>query len=312
MGVYNMKHIYGIKNIKLFEESIVILGNFDGIHIGHQELFETAKKIGKNKNMKIVLFSFYPHPTWVLGNNPKPLLMTREEKIARIEKLAIDIYIEYPFDLEFAQMSAEEFVTHILLEKLNCKAVVVGKNYYFGNNKEGNIAFMESLAKEYDFELFTVDEIREGERVVSSTFIRDLLLKGNLDLANKLIGHPYTIKGTVVKGKQLGRTLGFPTINLLPDEMKVLPPNGVYISKTHILGLEYHSLTNIGNNPTVDGKEKIVETFIFDFDLQVYGEEVTIEILRYVRQETKFASLVELTDQMNKDKSVALEYQKEI
>lgn len=307
-----MKHIYGVKNIKPLEESIVILGNFDGIHIGHQELFQMAKKVGKEKNMKVVLFSFYPHPTWVIGNNPKPLLMTREEKKDRIEKLGIDIYVEYPFDLEFGQKSAKSFVTNVLLEKLNCKAVIVGNNYFFGRNQEGDVAFMEKLGKEYDFEVYAVDEVKEANAIVSSTLIRDLILKGDIDLASKLIGQPYMIKGTVIKGKQLGRTLGFPTINLLPDEIKVLPPNGVYISRTYILGKTYHSLTNIGNNPTVNGKEKMVETFIFDFAADVYGEKVTIEILKHVRAETKFASLVELMDQMNKDKCLALEYIKEI
>ncbi len=307
-----MKHIYGVKNIKLLEDSVVILGNFDGIHIGHQELFQVAKKIGKDKNMKIVLFSFYPHPTWVLGNNPKPLLMTREEKKDRIDKLGIDIYVEYPFDLEFGKKSAENFVTNILLEKLNCKAVIVGNNYFFGRNQEGDVGFMEKLGKEFGFEVYAVNEVREGNTIVSSTLIRDLILKGDIALASKLIGQPYRVKGTIVKGKQLGRTLGFPTINLLPDEIKVLPPNGVYISKTHILGKMYHSLTNIGNNPTVNGKEKMVETFIFDFTEDVYGENVTIELLKHVRAERKFNSLAELMDQMNKDKCVALKYIKEM
>lgn len=307
-----MEHIYGVENIQLAEDSVVILGNFDGIHLGHQELFKVAQKAAKVKNMKTVLFSFYPHPTWVLGNNPKPLLMTREEKKDRIEKLGIDIYVEYPFSIEFGKKSAEEFVTKVLLERLNCKAVIVGNNYFFGRNQEGDVAFLEELAGEYGFEVFAVDEIREEETIVSSTLIRDLIQKGNIDLANKLIGQPYMIKGTVVKGKQLGRTLGFPTINLMPDVIKVLPPNGVYISRTHILGETYHSLTNIGNNPTVNGKEKIIETFIFDFSQDVYGETAIVEILRHVRAEAKFASLVELTNQMNKDKSFAMDYLKEI
>lgn len=303
-----MKHIYGIKNIKLLEESIVILGNFDGIHIGHQKLFKKAKEVGKEKGLKTVLFSFYPHPSWVLGNNPASLLTTREEKKVRIEQLGIDIYVEYPFDLEFAQKSAEEFVRGVLLEKLKGKAVVIGDNYFFGKNKEGNVGYMQKLANKHDFEVFVVDELKEGDATVSSTFIRDLLLQGNIDLANKLIGQPYMIKGMVVKGRQLGRSLGFPTANVIPDPNKVLPPNGVYISKTHILGETYHSLTNIGNNPTVNGTQKMVETFLFDFCMDVYGEEITVEIIKHIRPEAKFSSLVELTNQMNKDKGFALEY----
>ncbi|HHX59630.1 MAG TPA: bifunctional riboflavin kinase/FAD synthetase [Epulopiscium sp.] len=303
-----MKHIYGVKNIKLLERSIVILGNFDGIHIGHQKLCEMAKEVGDEKGFKTVLFSFYPHPTWILGDKPTALLMTREEKADRVKQLGIDIYVEYPFSLEFGQKSAEDFVTGVLLDKLTCKAVIIGDNYFFGNNQEGNVAYMQKLGHKYDFEVFVVDEVKEGNKTVSSTLIRDLVLRGNIELANKLIGQPYMVKGVVVQGKQLGRTLGFPTVNLIPDANKVLPPNGVYITKTHILGTVYDSLTNIGNNPTVNGTQKMVETFIFDFCKDVYGEKITVEIIKHVRPETKFNSLVELTNQMNKDKSFALDY----
>ena len=307
-----MRHIYGVDNIKILEDSIVILGNFDGIHIGHQELFGLAQKVGREKNMKTVLLSFSPHPTWILGNSPKPLLMTREEKKKRIENKEIDIYIEYPFSVELANMSAELFITEILLDKLNCKAVVIGNDYFFGRNKEGNVELMQSLGAKHNFEVFIVDEVMLENVIVSSTVIRDLILKGNIDLANKLIGQPYSISGIVVKGKQLGRTLGFPTVNIIPDSMKVLPLNGVYISKTHILGGQYYSLTNIGSNPTVNGKQKMVETFIFDFCCEVYGENIEVEILKPIREEAKFASLDELTRQMNQDKEIALEYIKHL
>ncbi len=308
MGVYNMKHIYGLKNIKLLEDSVVILGNFDGIHIGHQKLFQVAKEVGKEKALPTVLFSFFPHPTWVLGDSPKSLLMSREEKKSKVEKLGIDIYIEYPFSAEFGKKSAEDFVTNILLEKLSCKAVVIGNNYFFGKKQQGNVDYMKKLGSKYGFEVFVVDEIKEEDVTVSSTFIRDLLLKGNVDLANKLIGHPYTVKGTIVHGKQLGRTLGFPTVNVIPESNKVLPPNGVYITKSYLLGKVYNSITNIGNRPTVAGKETTVETFIFDFAQDVYGETIIVEIIKYIRPELKFNSLQELTDAMSEDKAMALEY----
>ena len=303
-----MEHINGVENIKLKEESVVILGNFDGIHLGHQKLFEEAKQIAHEKGLKTVLFSFFPHPTWVLGNNPKSLLMSREEKKDRIKELGIDIYIEYPFSAEFAQMSGEDFVTKILLEKLNCKIVSIGKNYFFGQNQEGDVAYMRALARKYNFEVLVVEELRKNDKTVSSTLIRQLVEDGEIDLANQLIGQAYKLRGTIIKGKQLGRTLGFPTVNLIPDPIKVLPPNGVYITKAHLLGKVYYGLTNIGFNPTVDGNEKKAETFIFDFCSDVYGEEITIEIIKHIRPEIKFNSLVELTTQMNKDKCSALEY----
>lgn len=307
-----MKHIYGMKNIKLSEESIVILGNFDGIHIGHQKLFRVAKEVGDEKKLQTVLFSFFPHPTWVLGNNPKPLLMTQEEKKDRISRLGIDIYVEYPFSKEFGQMSALNFVKEVLLEKLNCQAVIVGNNYFFGQNQEGNVAYMKELGKEYGFDVFVVQEMKMGQKTISSTLIRELLLKGDLELANELIGEAYMVKGTVVKGNQLGRTLGFPTANLIPEPTKVLPPNGVYITQVCILGKDYYGLTNIGYKPTVNGQGKTVETFIFDFSDNVYGEEISVQLIKHIRPEIKFDSLDQLIDQMNHDEGFALKYMEDL
>lgn len=303
-----MEHIYGMKNIKLSEESIVILGNFDGIHIGHQKLFQLAKQVGNEKKLQTVLFSFYPHPTWVVGNNPKPLLMTREEKKDRIDRLGIDVYVEYPFSKAFGQMSALNFAKEILLQKLNCKAVIIGNNYFFGKNKEGNAEYMKALGRQFAFEVFVVHEMKLDQRTISSTLIRELLLKGQLALANELIGEAYTIKGEVVKGNQLGRTLGFPTANLLPAPTKVLPPNGVYISKNNLLGKQYYGLTNIGYKPTVKGRNKTVETFIFDFHGSIYQEELSVQLVKYLRPEIKFDSLEELTNQMQADQAIALKY----
>lgn len=305
-----MQYIYGTQNIKLLEKSVVILGNFDGLHLGHQMLFKAAKNLAKMHNLKTVVFSFYPHPTWVLGDNPKSLLMSRLEKKAKLEELGIDIYVEYPFTLELAQISALDFIMNILLQKLNSKAVVIGENYFFGKNKEGNAKYMQKLSREYDFDVVVVNEVKKEDTTISSTFIRELVLSGQLEKAADLLGYPYTLRGTVVGGKRLGRTLGFPTINIIPDIVKVLPPNGVYITKLYLLGEKYYGLTNIGYNPTVNGKAKIVETYIFNFIKEVYGEEVTIEIIQYVRPEIKFNSIDELKEQLNKDKQFAKEYLK--
>ena len=280
-----MQYIYGTTNIKLLEGTIVILGNFDGVHIGHQELFQIAKSVGKTKGLKTVLFSFFPHPTWILGTNPKPLLMSREEKKDKIEKLGIDIYVEYPFSVGFSQISAKAFITEILLKKLNGKAVVIGANYFFGKNKQGNVAYMHKLGQKYNFDVFVVNEIKEDETTVSSTYIRDLILNGEIAKANQLLGHLYKVKGIVTKGKQLGRTLGFPTINIIPDMAKIVPPNGVYITKVWLRGKMYNGIANVGFNPTVNGDVKKVETYIFDFSENVYGEEASIGFIKYIRPE---------------------------
>ena len=303
-----MQYIYGTTNIKLLEETIVILGNFDGIHIGHQELFQVAKNAAQAKGLKTVLFSFFPHPTWVLGSNPKPLLMSREEKKEKIEKLGIDIYVEYPFSMDFSQINAITFITEILLKKLNGKAVVIGDNYFFGKNKEGNVSYMYELGEKHDFEVLVVNEIKEDDTTVSSTYIRDLILSGEISKANELLGHLYTVNGIVTKGKQLGRTLGFPTINIIPEKIKVLPPNGVYITEVWISGKAYNGIANVGYNPTVNGDVKKVETYIFDFCGDVYGERASVGFVKYIRPEIKFDSIGDLKNQLHKDKTLALEY----
>ncbi|NLI89211.1 MAG: bifunctional riboflavin kinase/FAD synthetase [Epulopiscium sp.] len=307
-----MKHIHDKKNIRLSNESIVILGNFDGIHIGHQKLIKVAKEVAKEENLNTVLFSFNPHPTWVLGNNPKPILMTREEKRDKVEKLGIDTYIEYPFTKEFGQMKAQSFIEEVLIDKLNCKAVTVGNNYFFGKNKEGNVDYLRKLGEKYGYDVYAVDELKINNEIVSSSLIRKLILNGKIDLANSLIGEPYKIKGNIIKGNQLGRTLGFPTANIMPSDTKVLPPNGAYISKAYIMNEEYYGLTNIGYNPTVNGKKRMVETCMFDFSREVYGESLTVELLNYIRPEVKFNSLEELTSQLEEDKHTALKYIKEL
>lgn len=303
-----MQYIDGRTNIKILEETIVILGNFDGIHIGHQKLFDMAKKIGKNKKLKTTIFSFYPHPSWVLGTNPKLLLMSKKEKKQKIQDLGIDIYIEYPFTKAFSNMTAEKFITEIFFKKLNGKAVVIGENYFFGKNKEGTVTYMYELAEKYNFQVFVANKITKDNITVSSTYIRTLISDGKINEASQLLGHSYSVEGIITKGKQLGRTLGFPTINIIPDNMKVLPPKGVYIAKVKLLGKEYDGIANIGFNPTVYGKIKKIETFIFDFHETVYGEDASIEFVKYIRPEIKFDSIDELKNQLNKDKAFTLEY----
>lgn len=303
-----MKYIYNTTNIKISENTIVILGNFDGIHIGHQELFSVAIQKAKDNNLKTLLLSFHPHPTWVLGDNPKSLLMSRQEKQNRIKNLGIDIYVEYPFSPEFAKVSANKFIKQIILNKLNGKAVVVGENYFFGKNQEGNVSYMLEMGHKHNFKVFVVNEIKKQNKTISSSHIRHLIESGKINQANILLGKPYIISGIVIKGKQLGRTLGFPTVNIIPHITKILPPNGVYIVKITILNKQYFGLANIGYNPTVNGKNKKIETYVFNFSKNVYKEKVDIEIIKFLRPEKKFNSISQLKDQMTSDEIIALKY----
>lgn len=297
-----MQYIYGTTNIKQNKNSIVVLGNFDGVHIGHQKLFDVAKIKAIQKELQVVVLSFYPPPTWILGKQPKRLLMSRADKKSKIESMGIDVLIEYPFTRQFANMSPEDFFTSILKDQLGAKVLVIGSNYYFGKGKTADASYMKKLGKDYDVEICVIDTIKNDNIEVSSSYIRSLIQDGNIEKANLLLGHPYSMSGTVIDGRKLGRQIGFPTINIIPDLDRAHPPNGVYATTTKVHDKIYWSITNIGYNPTVNGENKIIETHIFDFSNTIYGNDVEIYFYKYIRKETKFSSIDLLKDQIKKDK----------
>ncbi|MDF2612643.1 MAG: riboflavin biosynthesis protein RibF [Clostridia bacterium] len=297
-----MQYIYGTTDIEQKENSIVVLGNFDGVHIGHQKLFELAREKAKENRLQIVVFSFYPHPSWVIGGSPKSLLMSRRDKEETIKTLQIDTLIEYPFTREFASISAERFFVDILISKLKAKVIIIGSNYYFGRGKEGNQKYLYELGQKYDVQVCVVDAVKIDGKIVSSSAIRDLITEGELETANRLLGHTYSIIGTVVRGKMLGRTIGFPTVNIKAESDRIYPPKGVYATKIQVYNREYLGMTNIGYNPTVNGSHKMIETHIFGFDEELYGEEVRVYFYSYIRAEKKFSNVTLLAEQIQKDK----------
>lgn len=303
-----MQYIENTSDVTRHKECVVVLGNFDGVHKGHQELFKVAKDEAQKRGLETVVFSFYPHPTWVIGDHPKMLLMSRREKKQMIQYLGMDVLVEYPFTNEFAGISPEEFLKTILMEKLKACVVVIGSNYHFGKNKVGNPSYLRSLGKIYDIEVKVVEAVMRNDQMISSSQIRRLITNGKLEAANEMLGHPYTIIGTVIQGKQLGRTIGFPTINLVADLDRVYPPNGVYATKISVYSNTYLGMTNIGYNPTVNGERKMIETHILDFSETLYGQEVTIEFYHFVRPEQKFDGLEALQCQISKDKAQILQY----
>lgn len=298
-----MQYIYGTTNIKQNKDSVVVLGNFDGVHIGHQKLFEVAKRKAAEEDLQVVVLSFYPPPTWILGKQPKKLLMSREDKKDKIESIGIDVLIEYPFTREFSNMSPEDFFTCILKDQLSARILVIGSNYYFGKGKTADALYMQKLGKNYNVEICVIDTIKSDNIEVSSSYIRTLVQDGAIEKANLLLGHPYCMSGTVIDGKKLGRQIGFPTINIIPDPNRAHPPNGVYATTTKINNKIYWSITNIGYNPTVNGENKIIETHIFDFSHMIYGVDVKIYFYKYIRKETKFNSIDLLKNQIEKDKN---------
>lgn len=297
-----MEYIYGTASIEQEEASAVVLGNFDGVHKGHQRLLQIVKEEAEKRQLKTVVFSFYPHPSWVIGHNPKPLIMSRRDKKQVIRQIGIETLIEYPFTKAFANISPDVFFEEILIKKLKAKVLVVGMNYYFGKDKTGNPDYLRALGEKHGVEVFVVDAVSEGSEMISSTKIRKLIIEGRIEEANKMLGHPYTIIGNVIKGKQLGRKLGFPTINILADLDRVYPPNGVYVTEVTVYNKTFMGMTNIGYNPTVNGKEKMIETHLFDFCDDIYGEVVEIRFYHGIRSEQKFESIDHLSMQLEKDK----------
>ena len=303
-----MEHITGY-NIKQEQPTAVTIGNFDGLHLGHRRLIDITKDEAKKNKLKSIVFTFWPHPMFLLKNKPhSALVMAPEEKLYSMERIGVDCYIEYPFTFEFAGMSPEDFINNLIFDELNCKVLVVGENYRFGSKQKGEKELLKKLCAQRGIKLILVPPVMyDGERV-SSTRIRGCLIDKNIELANKLMDCPYFILGTVTQGKQLGRTLGFPTTNVLADPVKLFPPNGVYATKTVHDGQIYYGVTNVGMNPTVNGDHKVVESYLFDFHKFVYGERIKTYFFSWIRDEQKFPNVEALQHQLKTDADKAMEY----
>lgn len=285
---------------KIHHGTGIALGTFDGIHLGHQKVIRTLVEKCSVKNLKSVLFTFSNHPREVVNVGAHiSRIMTIDEKKKVAEEMGIDYLVILNFDNEFMSIEARAFIEDILIETLNAKLLSVGYNFRFGHNAKGNV----HLLKNYTdiFELIVTEAVYESEFNVSSTLIRELLEDGNIEKANSLLGRAYKLTSTIVKGKELGKTLGFPTANLkIFQNMTRLKP-GVYISISEIDGIEYKSATNVGFNPTFDQDVFNIETFILDFDDDIYGKELTVKFIKRLRDELKFNNLEELMKQIADD-----------
>ncbi|MCL2673779.1 MAG: bifunctional riboflavin kinase/FAD synthetase [Defluviitaleaceae bacterium] len=306
---------HSIENIDIGNGSIVMLGNFDGMHIGHMALFDMLTKQAEIGGYTKIVFSFHPHPQFFLcGQNPG-LLLASDEKIQLLSELGTDVFIEYPFDNTLRSMTPEEFVKTILVDKLNAKAIVIGDDYSFGKNREGNADNLRKLGAAYGFDIHIVDAVTHNGERVSSRTIRDYAATRNFKRCNEQLGRPYQISGIVRHGQQLARKLGFPTINIQPAPDKLLPPNGVYLTKTTIGGQTYKSITNIGVNPTVFGSEATVkrcETYIYGFNSDVYGKKAVISFYDSIRDEQEFSGIDALAYQVTNDIEKGLELWKRL
>ncbi len=301
-----MEILTDIQNIQI-KNSIVTLGKFDGNHIGHQLLFDTAIRL-KEAGDHVVIFTFSVPPAAVVDKDERNALRTIQthgERQLQHYPDGVDYVVEFPFNEETRSMSPEDFVKKILVDKLNVKAIVVGVDFRFGKNRAGSVETLEEMGETYGFRVFPQEKVtyqvkdRKEPLEVSSTLIKEEIQKGNMEDVRAMLGCPFAVTGEILHGKHYGRTIGFPTINLSVPEDKVMPPNGVYATTVCLDGRILPSITNVGVRPTFDdGEQRTVETNIFDFDEDIYGKVVRVDFYKFIRPERKFASGTELMEEI--------------
>lgn len=296
-----MKIIKAIKDIDIEFDTVVTIGNFDGVHKGHQVLIEKTATYAKARGIKSAVFTFLNHPINYFVPEKVKNIFDEKEKQRLIEGFGIDYLIDIPFDKAMTQISAEQFVVKILKEKVHAKKIVVGHDFTFARNKEGNVNVLKEMGHEYGIEVEIVQPIKINDIRVSSTFIRELISEGRVDEIPQYLGTPYVIEGEIIHGKANGRKMGYPTANISLKDQIINPKNGIYATRVIIDGKKYFGATNVGMNPTVNGKDLSIETNILDFDEDIYGKIVRIEFLEKIRDEKKFESLDELRKQLDID-----------
>ncbi len=286
---------------KKLNNSVVVLGNFDGIHKGHQELIKKAREIKDKKGGNIVFFTFYPHPLEIItGKKSSQLIFSRAEKIATAEELGVDIYFEYSFNDFSSKISADEFIKDILVGKLGAKAIVIGEDFRFAYKREGSARLLSSLKNDYGYEVYAMKKLEKDGEIISSTLLRECIFKLDFARFRDLAGRNYFILGEVLHGKAIGRTLGYPTANLKIDERKLELKKGVYATRTIIGDRAYDSISFVGNS-LGDKARGQFETYIFDFADDIYGDIIKVEILAFIRGQKEVKSLEHLKEMIEDD-----------
>ncbi|MDD7884732.1 bifunctional riboflavin kinase/FAD synthetase [Flavivirga sp. 57AJ16] len=305
-----MSKVIDIETYKSVEATVVTIGTFDGVHIGHQKIVKRLISTGKTDGLKSVILTFFPHPRMVLQKDFNiKLINTINERRAILDGLGLDYLLIKKFTKEFSRLSAEDFVKQILVDKLHAKKVIIGYDHRFGRNRNANIDDLKKFGEAYGFDVEEISAQDINDVAVSSTKIRNALKEGDVIKANAFLGYHFRITGTVTKGRGLGRQLNFPTANIKVEETyKLIPKQGAYIVKAIIDKGSVYGMMNIGINPTVNGKKETIEVHFFNFDNDIYGENIQIELLDRIRDEEKFESIEALKIQLKKDKETALTY----
>lgn len=310
-----MQIYHSVQELKMIPYPVVTSGIFDGVHLGHQKVLEKIKQVARNHHGETVLLTFWPHPKYVLNpeNFQLKLLTTFNEKAELLEKLGIDHLVKIQFTPAFSQTSSREFVQSILVEGIGTRELVIGYDHRFGKNREGSFSYLKANAPLYGFKVREIPRQDIDHMAISSTKIREYLQNNKVHLANKLLGRAYSLRGKVVKGQQLGRTIGFPTANIeIAEDYKLIPSDGAYAVWIQLKSDRFLGMMNIGVRPTLGNQPKTIEVNLFDFDQDIYGEQITVHIVRQIRPEYKFKDLDQLTTRLQSDRLEALAILKNI
>ncbi|PBN45823.1 bifunctional riboflavin kinase/FAD synthetase [Capnocytophaga sputigena] len=302
-----MREITDITTFTTQQPTVLTIGTFDGVHLGHQKIVERVVTTARQEGLLATVFTFFPHPRMVVQHDKGlKLIHTLEEKKQLLQQLGVDLLVVQPFNEAFAQLTAEEFVSTILVEHLNVKKVIIGYDHRFGRNRTANIDDMRLFGKKYGFAVEEISVQEVDEVSVSSTKIREALNKGDVTTAEHYLGTPYSLTGRVVHGLKLGRTLGYPTANIqVTEEYKLIPKDGVYAVYSYIDGRKVYGMMSIGKNPTIERKGASIEVYFFDFNGDLYDQKLTIEFVQYLREEQKFATIDLLKKQLQDDETAA-------
>ena len=293
---------------KQIKSSVITIGTFDGVHIGHQQIIHRLVDTARKNDLQALVLTFFPHPRMVIQNDSNiKLINTIDEKAKQLEQLGVDHLVVKEFTKSFSRLTALEYVRDILVNKLKVKHIIVGYDHHFGRNRTANINELKEFGAFYDFEVTEIEPQEVDDVAVSSTKIRSAILEGKIPTANKFLGYNFMLNGTVIKGKGLGKTLDFPTANIqIEAAYKLIPKHGVYVVKSQIKGVEVFGMMNIGKNPTVsEGNQTKIEVHFFDFSANLYGAVLKIELLDHLRSEIKFPNIEALKLQLEKDKADA-------
>ena len=302
-----MEYIKGTTTFEIEKQSVVTLGKFDGVHRGHTKLLKKVKALA-GKEFATVVFTFGTHPSVYLKGEKSRMLMTNQERFDFLSDLGFDYLIECPFVEEIATMEPEDFVEEVLIKQLQAEHIVVGMDFRFGHGRRGNIDTLKRYESHGCFKVHVVEKEQYEGRDISSTYVRSEVEMGRMEEVQELLGHPFLISGEIEHGRALGRTIGIPTINMTPSGEKLLPPYGVYFTRTKVGGISYKGITNIGCKPTIaEELRRGVETYLFDFSGDLYGKKLTVELYHYERPEMKFKDIAALKKQMDADIAKARE-----